>query len=211
MRKRENTQSSERVRIFTRRGDDGTTESPGLGRVPKDHPRLDAIGTLDELNCVLGEIAALIESSPFGAVEIRTATRRIRRIQRDLFEVGSLVVGAPADLPDREAAKGRARVRRLERQIESMEKVLPECEGFILPGGHITAASAHVARAVCRRAERRFAAVLRDTRAAGVVLPYLNRLSDWLFVFARRLNILAGRGDEYWREFANDGTKRKRQ
>jgi len=187
----------EAARIYTRRGDFGETDLPALGQTAKSHPRLAASGALDELNCAIGELAVRTEASSLGASQRRAVLRRAKRAQRELFLLGSLLSGAarPARGP---TASHRAMVERLEAEIEAMEAELPACRGFLVPGGDPLASAAHLARAVCRRAERDCTAVVSDESLAGVILPYLNRLSDWLFVLARWLAKLTGGAEEYW-------------
>jgi len=187
------------VKIYTKTGDRGRTGLFSGERVSKADTRVSAYGTVDELNSVLGVLAACV-AGDFGG-----AAGAIRRIQSDLFRLGAWFAtspGTPAfeDLPglDPEA------VTWMETEIDRMESELPPLRGFILPGGHPAAAWAHLARTVCRRAERRGVAFLEaapsaeadETLASAIV--YLNRLSDYLFVLARHLNRLAGRKDERW-------------
>lgn len=185
--------------VYTRGGDSGETYCPALGRVPKTAPRVIANGAVDELNCVLGELIARLERSGLGGPRLRTPLRRLKRRQRELFVVGSLVSGAVASTA-RTRAQQKANVGRLEREIDAMEKDLAPLQNFILPGGGALAAAGHLARAVCRRAERDCVAALADPAFPREVVPYLNRLADWLFVLARWLAQAAGPGDEYWHQ-----------
>lgn len=182
-------------RIYTRTGDDGTT---GLGdgrRVRKDVPRVEAYGTVDELNAILG-LALASGVDPEGAAILR-------RAQNDLFDVG-------ADLCVPEAARrGKAarrrpalrvvpdQIRRLEKAIDRLNADLPALHSFVLPGGTAASAWLHLARTVCRRAERAVVALSRRDRVNPQVTIYLNRLSDLLFVMARRAND-GGRNDVLW-------------
>jgi cob(I)alamin adenosyltransferase len=172
-------------RITTRTGDKGET---GLGdgtRVPKDAARIQALGDIDELNSALGVLLA--EELPGAAREA------LERVQHDLFDLGGEVcIPGHAMLAD-------AHVARLEGLIEAHNAGLPPLREFILPGGTRAAALAHLARAVCRRAERTLVALARAEQVSGHALRYLNRLSDLLFVLGRRLNRDAGGGDVLWR------------
>jgi cob(I)alamin adenosyltransferase len=188
--------------VYTCRGDQGKTEQPAVGRVAKSHPRIEATGNLDELNCALGELGARIDASELWPAARREALRRIHRIQRELFELGARLSGS-RPLRGGPTARERARVVRLEGEIDAMEGDLPPCRGFILPGGNPLASAAHTARAVCRRAERSVvAAADADEPLAALMIPYLNRLSDWLFVVARWSTASLEREDEYWHKSA---------
>ncbi len=159
--------------IYTRTGDRGSTGLGDGARVEKDHPRIEAIGDIDELNCTLGLVLA--ESLPAG---VRTP---LAAVQHDLFDLGGEVA-----TPGFSAITERD-VTRLEQAIESINGDLPPLEEFILPGGGRAAATCHLARAVCRRAERRLVTLAQRESVAEPVLAYLNRLSDLLFVAARSL------------------------
>jgi cob(I)alamin adenosyltransferase len=172
-------------KIYTRTGDDGTT---GLGdgtRVPKDDPRVEAFGTVDELNATLGVLLA---------GELPEAVRALlTRVQHELFDLGSELC-----LPGYSAVADPM-VDALERELDGFNAALPALEEFILPGGSPAAAQCHVARTVCRRAERRVATLARSAAVAPPVGRYLNRLSDLLFVLARVLARADGGGEVYWR------------
>ena len=173
------------TRIYTRTGDDGTTGLANGSRVAKDDPRIEAMGDVDELNSALG--ALLAESLP-EAVRVC-----LTEVQHELFDLGGEL-----SLPGH-AVMSEAHVARLERRLESFNAGLPALKDFILPGGSRAAALAHVARAICRRAERRGIALSRREPPPPVGLIYLNRLSDLLFVLARVLNRYAGVRDVLWR------------
>lgn len=179
-------------RIYTKSGDKGDT---GLGdgtRVPKDHPRVAAYGSVDELNAVLGLLLAQCPGAPEADL--------LRGIQNDLFDVGAdLCVPQPAG----EAPGQRLRVRaeqaaRLESAIDRLNAPLAPLHSFVLPGGSAAGAWCHLARTVCRRAERRAVHLAHVEPLNDAALRYLNRLSDWLFVAARLANHRAGRADEPW-------------
>jgi cob(I)alamin adenosyltransferase len=169
-------------------GDSGTTSLPGAGRVAKSHPRVEACGDLDELCSVLG---VLIASLPESLAAVR---EEIRRIQGALLSICARVAAGPKAAPA--AAPPLAD---LEACIDRFEADLPPLRSFILPGGHPCAAWAHAARAVCRRAERRVAALVEEDGAStGEVLPYLNRLSTYLFCLARSCNRAQGVPETEW-------------
>jgi len=178
-------------KIYTRTGDDGTT---GLGdgtRVPKDDPRVEAYGTVDELNSALGLLLA-------GALPDAVRTL-LTRVQHELFDLGSELC-----LPGYSAIHD-AMVDALEHELDGFNAALPPLEEFILPGGSPAAAQCHVVRTVCRRAERRVATLARNAAVAPAVGRYLNRLSDLLFVIARVLARADGGSEVYWRSPKLDG------
>ncbi|MDA8365277.1 MAG: cob(I)yrinic acid a,c-diamide adenosyltransferase [Gammaproteobacteria bacterium] len=172
------------TRIYTRTGDDGTT---GLGngtRVGKDNVRVEALGAVDELNSVLG----LLLTEPL----IPEAAGALVKIQHTLFDLG-----AELSVPGRQIVQDE-RIAELESLLDRWNAQLPPLKDFILPGGTRPAAVCHLARSVCRRAERRVYALSRQETASPDALHYLNRLSDLLFVLARTLNRAAGAGDVLW-------------
>lgn len=172
-------------KIYTRTGDKGTT---GLGdgkRAPKDSPRIEAIGAVDELNSVLGLL--LTHEVP---AEVHAA---LVEVQHELFDLGGeLCIAGSRQI-------GTAHVTRLERFLDDLNARLEPLREFILPGGTPPAAVCHLARAVCRRAERRVVTLAAETEINPETIVYLNRLSDLLFVVARHLNQVAGAADVLWR------------
>jgi cob(I)alamin adenosyltransferase len=180
------------VKIYTKTGDRGETGLLGPLRVPKDHPRIAAYGEVDELNAAIG--LALAEARP-GAL-----SRLLAQIQRDLFLVGTHL----ATLPGGRARRAIVRpirasdVARLERAIDGTTARLAPLANFILPGGTRLAAALHLARTVCRRAERAVVALSHAEPVPPNAIVYLNRLSDLLFVLARLANAEAGVGDVLW-------------
>jgi cob(I)alamin adenosyltransferase len=185
-------------RIYTKSGDGGET---GLGdgtRVPKDSPRVEAFGQVDELNAVLGLVLANCPDCPEAAV--------LRGIQNDLFDVGAdlCVPASGAEEPGKCLRVTPAQAERLERAIDRLNENLRPLESFVLPGGAPAAAWLHLARTVCRRAERAVVTLARGERINPRVILYLNRLSDYLFVLARVANG-NGTGDVLWVPGANRG------
>ncbi len=172
------------TRIYTRTGDDGST---GLGdgtRVSKDHWRVESMGDVDELNSVIGLLRT--ETLPPEAQHLLT------RIQHDLFDLGAeLCIPGHRVIPEK-------RISELEEEIDQRNALLPPLKDFILPGGSRTAAFCHMARTVCRRAERRLVTLHLEQPLSPVTLCYLNRLSDLLFVLARDLNRQANVPDVLW-------------
>jgi cob(I)alamin adenosyltransferase len=170
-------------KITTRTGDDGTTGLADGTRLPKDHARIVAIGSVDELNSQLGLL--LTEALPD---EVRA---ELLRIQHDLFDLGGMLAtpGAPFDT---------SKLARLDKAIARHNAALPPLKEFILPGGTRAAALCHVTRSVARRAERDYFSLMQNETAPREGLQYLNRLSDLLFVLCRVLNRAAGRAETLW-------------
>jgi cob(I)alamin adenosyltransferase len=180
------------MKIYTRTGDQGDTGLFGGGRVTKSHPRVEAYGDVDELNACIG-LARAIEPMP-------RIDEVLVPLQRDLFSIGALLA-----TPDREKMKAHLdkanlddrRIGELERAIDDGDRELEPLKSFIIPGGTPKAAALHVARTVCRRAERRVIA-LGNEEIPAIVVVYLNRLSDLLFTLARVANRRAGAGEVTW-------------
>ena len=181
------------MKIYTRTGDQGETGLFGGGRVPKDSARVDAYGDVDELNSVIG-LARSIESMPH-------IDELLVPMQRDLFSLGALLATPDVEKMQRQLEKARIdddRILQLERAIDQGEAELESLRAFIVPGGSPKAAALHVARTVCRRAERKVVALSHDVDLPPIVLTYLNRLSDLLFVLARVANARAGVAEVTW-------------
>jgi cob(I)alamin adenosyltransferase len=181
------------MRIYTRTGDEGTTGLFGGGRVPKDDPRVDAYGEVDELNAVVGLAVAIAPLPRIDDVLIP--------IQRDLFSLGAILATPNLDKMHEQLAKARvdeARIAELEAAIDAGEAELEPLRAFILPGGTPKSAALHVARTVCRRAERRVVHLQQSISVPPLVTIYLNRLSDLLFVLARVANRRAGAAELTW-------------
>ncbi|WP_448592226.1 cob(I)yrinic acid a,c-diamide adenosyltransferase [Thermoflexus hugenholtzii] len=181
------------MKIYTRTGDDGTTQLMGPTRVPKDHPRVAAYGAVDELNAWLGYLHAMGLPPPWA--------ERVQEIQRDLFVIGSYLALDPA-VADRAPAlppPPEGRIPQMEGWIDECEAVAGPTRVFILPGGHPLSAALHIARTVCRRAERAVVTLHRGEPVPSWILAYLNRLSDLLFMLARWANAAHGVEDIPWR------------
>jgi cob(I)alamin adenosyltransferase len=175
------------TKIYTRTGDQGTT---GLGtgeRVRKDDPRVEAYGTVDELNSAIGVLMAL----PGLPTQIHAM---LTRIQHQLFDLGGELC-----LPGHQAI-GEEQVTQLERDLDSLNADLPALQDFVLPGGSQAGAACHLARAICRRAERRCWSLASAASVGEPALRYLNRLSDLLFVTARVLNRAGGGEEPIWQK-----------
>ena len=181
------------MKIYTKTGDAGDTGLFGGGRVPKSHPRVEAYGDVDELNATIGVVRATGTEAEIDALLVR--------VQQDLFAIGALLA-----TPDREKMRAHlekarldaARVSELERVIDAADAELEPLRAFILPGGSPKAAALHVARTVCRRAERRIVDIAEEMEIPAVVVVYLNRLSDVLFTLARLANKRASAPEATW-------------
>lgn len=179
------------TRVYTRSGDDGTTGLGGGQRVAKDSPRIETYGTVDELSSAIGVAMALGLTPKLGEA--------LERIQNELFNVGSDLCILEEDKARMPVPVVEARhVDALERFMDEMQEELSPLENFILPGGTPGAAQLHVARTVCRRAERLAVSLARHEAVGPFVVRYLNRLSDALFVMARYENLKRGAPDVLW-------------
>ena len=181
------------MRIYTRTGDEGETGLFGGGRVKKDHPRTAAYGDVDELNSVLGLARA---TDPAGLFDDLLET-----VQRDLFAIGGrLATPEPEKVAKtmEKAVLPPERATSFERVMDDAERELPPLRAFVLPGGTPKAAALHLARTVCRRAERSVVHLARGDEVPPEILVYLNRLSDLLFTLARLANHRAGSADVTW-------------
>jgi len=180
------------MKIYTKTGDGGETGLLDGSRVPKDHLRVAACGDLDELNATLG--VALTHSQDAALRET------LAPIQRDLFALGAQIADPRARVPGvkPKAALGEAQVLRLEQAIDRCEADNPPLNAFILPGGSPPGAFLHLARTVCRRAERSLVTLAREAPVEPLAIRYLNRLSDLLFVLARHANLKACVAEDRW-------------
>lgn len=177
------------MKVYTKTGDNGTTGLSGGYRVDKDALRIQAIGDTDELNAVLGICRSLSKDSAFEF--------RIAAIQNGLFDLGS-ELSCPDGGRIRHERLGQGDIDTLETSIDQMTEDLAPLRHFVLPGGSALAANLHLARTVCRRAERSIVALSKLESVREIAIAYLNRLSDWLFVAARTANKLEGVEDIKW-------------
>ncbi|MBI3534616.1 MAG: cob(I)yrinic acid a,c-diamide adenosyltransferase [Deltaproteobacteria bacterium] len=180
------------MKIYTKQGDAGETSLYGGERVAKDHLRIKVYGTLDELNATLGIVLAQNNVQD----ELKT---KVFRIQNELFELGS-ELATPTGKKIGFLVLGEENVLCLEKEIDGMEKVLIPLKNFILPGGSPISSFLHLARAISRRAERELIALHKIEPVRSIVLQYVNRLSDHLFVLARFANHLAKIHDVAWKK-----------
>lgn len=178
------------MKVYTKKGDEGLTSLIGGTRVPKHHLRIEAYGTVDELNSNIGRLADFEAAATYRPF--------LREVQDRLFTMGSLLAADPEknrmELPSLHASD----VEKLEKSIDEMESGLEPLKNFILPGGHPANSSAHIARCVCRRAERMVVNLSEQAPVDPLSLQYLNRLSDWLFVFAREMTRVTGAEEIAW-------------
>jgi len=179
------------MKIYTRTGDDGSTSLLGTGRVPKCAARVEAFGCVDELNAALGVVRAL-DSQGWLAAEIGI-------VQPELFQVGAEIATTDAAMLGRLRRVSEDAVARMEGWIDRLDQDLAPLRSFVLPGGSPLAAQLHVARTICRRAERRVVALQREEPLEPLLVRYLNRLADLLFMWARWCNARAGVPETEWR------------
>lgn len=179
------------TKVYTKTGDDGSTSLVGGIRISKASARLESYGTVDELNSLLGLLSAHIAGTDDEA--------SLERVQNALFRVATHLATDQSQTPLYPSAHlPEGEIEWLEGEIDKILALLPERQGFVLPGGCVAASLAHVARTVCRRAERCVVALADEAQVGPEIRQYLNRLSDYLFVLAKKLNFLAGVSEKVW-------------
>jgi len=188
------------TKVYTRTGDTGETQLVGGQRVPKDDPRVEAYGTVDELNSLLGAARAELSRSGVEAGQSEQLDAQLAVIQSELFDLGTTLASPPGDRWEGMTAIRSEDITRLEQELDAMNDEIPALEEFILPGGGPGASLLHLARTVCRRAERRALSITSGDPQAATALAYLNRLADWLFVAARWHSQLAGQPEAFWQQ-----------
>src|SRR5689334_14523249 len=176
-------------RVYTRQGDAGDTALAGGQRVAKDSLRIDAYGTVDELNAFIG-VARAGAPEPLAGI--------LLRVQHELFNLGSILATLPEDVHPKQARITEAEIAQLEKSMDAMNEDLAPLRSFVLPGGSRVDAELHIARTVCRRAERACVALARVEGAPPEAVRYLNRLSDALFVWARWAAHVSGSPETLW-------------
>ncbi|HYV91892.1 MAG TPA: cob(I)yrinic acid a,c-diamide adenosyltransferase [Chitinophagales bacterium] len=179
------------MKIYTRKGDNGTTQLIGGTRVPKHHLRIEAYGTIDELNSWMGLLRDSLNDEHPKLV--------LKEIQDRLFTIGSLLASDPESSRMKVPDLHEHDVELLEKEIDTMQEVLPELKTFVLPGGNAVNAMCHIARCVCRRSERLAVQLSEAEKAEPLILKYLNRLSDYLFVLARKISFDARSEELPWK------------
>jgi cob(I)alamin adenosyltransferase len=178
-------------RVYTRRGDSGQTSLAGGQRVAKNDLRIEAYGTVDELNSFIG----LARES---ARELPELDGVLRRVQHELFNLGSILATLPEDVHPKQARITAAETAQLEREIDRMNEELPGLRSFVMPGGSRLNAELHICRTVCRRAERAAVALAATAEVDEAIVKYLNRLSDALFVWSRWASHRMGVAETLW-------------
>ena len=196
-------------RIYTKRGDSGETGLAGGQRVPKDDPRIEAYGTVDELNAFVGlasvSAAELIGREP----RMSLLFAILRRVQHELFNLGSILATRPEDVHPKQPRVTESEVRQLEQEIDAMNEELPPLRSFVLPGASRIDAELHASRTICRRAERLLVGMSRVESVPPEAIQYLNRLSDALFVWSRWTNHVLGVGEVLWQPNEAAGARNK--
>lgn len=175
-------------RIYTKQGDAGETHLAGGQRVRKESARIESYGTVDELNSFLGLALVTCNEQSGRDPNIGLLAGMMRRVQHELFNLGSILATRPEDVHPKQARITTAEVAQLEREIDAMNEDLPPLRSFVLAGGTRLNAEIHIARTVCRRAERCVTALSREEAVPPEAIQYLNRLSDAMFVWSRWAN-----------------------
>ncbi|MEZ4896908.1 MAG: cob(I)yrinic acid a,c-diamide adenosyltransferase [Saprospiraceae bacterium] len=178
------------IKIYTKTGDDGTTGLFGGGRLPKDHLRIEAYGTVDELNAQLGWAMDLLGSEKF--------MNHLETVQYELFVIGSMLATKPGKEIGIKVID-ESSVEQLERWMDELDEQLPPLKNFILPGGHPAISACHLARCICRRAERRVVSLSHADQVDHLIIRYLNRLSDYLFILSRAVAQQLNVAERVWK------------
>ncbi|MBK8955611.1 MAG: cob(I)yrinic acid a,c-diamide adenosyltransferase [Saprospiraceae bacterium] len=178
------------MKIYTKTGDSGSTSLFGGTRISKDDIQIEAYGSVDELNAHLGLLTVQITEAVW--------LQRLKDIQSYLFVIGSHLATSDKELKTKLPQLLGDNEKKLERYIDEMENQLQPLQNFVLPGGGLRSAQAHICRTVCRRAERRVVSLSHSNEADPLIIVYLNRLSDFFFVFSRYLSKIDHSSEEYW-------------
>jgi cob(I)alamin adenosyltransferase len=190
-------------RIYTRAGDTGGTRLAGGQRIQKDDPRIECYGTIDELNAFTGAARVRAEGLPANAGQL--LARTLKRVQHELFNLGSILATLPEDVHPKQARITAADVKQLEDEIDESNVVVGPLRSFVLPGGSALDADLHICRTVCRRAERLLVSLARGQAVPPESIQYLNRLSDAFFVWSRWANHVTGAPETLWEPNAAAG------
>jgi len=186
------------TRVYTRQGDAGETSLAGGQRVPKDSLRIEAYGTVDELNAFAGAACLTAEELSGGHPDMIQMAVILKRVQHELFNIGSILATKPEYVHPRQPRITEAEVQLLESEIDKMNADLPELRSFVLPGGCRANVELHICRTVCRRAERICVALAREEEVPPEAVRYLNRLSDAFFVWSRWVSSRLGAQEVLW-------------
>lgn len=186
------------MKIYTKTGDNGKTSLCDGSRLPKDDMRIEAYGTLDELNANIGLLIAMLQSDTpkESPAHDNKLTERLEAIQAELFVIGTEL--AYTECKVKTIVSTKEMINKIEVDIDLMASQLPTQHHFILPGGTLSAAQSHVCRTVCRRAERRIVTLSQMTKYPAEILEFVNRLSDYLFILSRYLNNNSRTGEKTW-------------
>ncbi|MBK9263503.1 MAG: cob(I)yrinic acid a,c-diamide adenosyltransferase [Polyangiaceae bacterium] len=200
--------------VYTKKGDSGDTALVGGQRVPKDDPRIDTYGTIDELNAFVGAARqSLLEgaaaASEESATRLEALANTLRRVQHELFNLGSILATLPADVHPKQPRVTSVDIERLEQEMDECQEQLPLLRSFVLPGGSRANTDLHVCRTVCRRAERLCVTLARQTEVDPAAVTYLNRLSDAFFVWSRYVALHLGTGELLWEPDASATGQKK--
>jgi cob(I)alamin adenosyltransferase len=185
-------------RIYTKRGDSGETGLAGGQRVPKDSLRIECYGTVDELNSFVGLALVSCQEQVGQDPRVGLLSSMIRRVQHELFNLGSILATRPEDVHPKQARITPIEIEQLEREIDAMNEDLPPLRSFVLAGGNRLNAELHIARTICRRAERLLVALAREESVPPETIQYLNRLSDAMFVWSRWANLILHQPEVLW-------------
>jgi len=190
-------------RVYTKKGDRGETALVGGQKVQKDDARIEAYGTVDELNAFVGAarqsvLEGLATARPESQDALRGLASSLRRVQHELFNLGSILATLPEDVHPKQPRVTQTDVERLETEMDACGEALPILRSFVLPGGSRANTDLHVARTVCRRAERLLVRLARETEIDPLAVIYLNRLSDAFFVWSRHAALHLGTGEVLW-------------
>jgi len=179
------------MKIYTKKGDKGTTQLIGGTRIPKSSLRIEAYGTVDELNSCIG----LVRDQNIS----ETHKKNLIEIQDRLFTLGAILASDPEKSKMKIPDLTESDVEFLEKEMDKMDAELPPMKSFVLPGGHTTVSFCHIARCVCRRAERITVDLSQSEKVDEIAIKYLNRLSDYLFVLSRKLALESGAEEHPWK------------
>ena len=185
-------------RIYTRGGDAGQTRLAGGQAIAKDAERIECYGTVDELNSFIGIARTSVEALSSDTPAIASLAPILKRVQHELFNLGSILATLPQDVHPKQARVTMAEITQLESEIDAANDVLPTLHSFVLPGASRVDAELHVCRTVCRRAERLLVRLAREQSVPDEAVGYLNRLSDALFVWSRWVNHTLGISESLW-------------
>lgn len=186
------------TKVYTKTGDKGTTALVGGHRVAKNHCRIEAYGTVDELNAFVGALVVSVSRDAHQSTEINWFIDVLVRVQHELFNLGSILATLPEDIHPKQPRVQAADVARLEADIDHCNDMLPALRSFVLPGGSRENADLHICRTVCRRAERRVIELAATEEVPEHAVAYLNRLSDAFFVWSRWINRILGCDETLW-------------